>query len=350
MDAYPHILGCLLGTAVGDAAGLRREGLSKRRAERMYGSGTIRPNLIFGRGFCSDDTEHTVMLGRALAAAGRDVAQFEQHLAADFRRWILCVPAGVGFATLRACGKLLLRFPPSRSGVYSAGNGPAMRAALLGVCADTDEQLVEFVRASTRPTHTDPKAEAGALLIAQAVRCGLQDPRQSSTDFLLRAVDHHRDSELGATLQAASTALAMGQSPADFAASQGWGRGVTGYVNQTVPAALYCWADSPHCFTTAVTNAVALGGDADTVGAITGAICGSTLGASAIPDDWLNRLTEWPRGRKWMEDLSASLATAKVTGQAQSPPRMHWPASLLRNIVFASIVLPLGFRRLLPPY
>ena len=64
MDAYSHILGCLLGTAVGDAAGLRREGLSKRRAQRMYGQRPIRPDLLFGRGLCSDDTEHTVMVGR----------------------------------------------------------------------------------------------------------------------------------------------------------------------------------------------------------------------------------------------------------------------------------------------
>ncbi|TVS08433.1 MAG: hypothetical protein EA424_28605 [Planctomycetaceae bacterium] len=44
----------------------------------------------------------------------------------------LGLPAGVGMATARACLKLWLGFPPKRSGVDSAGNGPAMGKAVLG--------------------------------------------------------------------------------------------------------------------------------------------------------------------------------------------------------------------------
>jgi ADP-ribosylglycohydrolase len=55
MGRFHHILGCLLGTAVG----LRREGLSRRRAVRMYGGSPLSPTLFLGRGFWSDDTEHT---------------------------------------------------------------------------------------------------------------------------------------------------------------------------------------------------------------------------------------------------------------------------------------------------
>ncbi len=55
MDRYPHILGCLLGTALGDAVGLRREGLSPQRAARMFGARPLAPDLIFGWGWCSDE-------------------------------------------------------------------------------------------------------------------------------------------------------------------------------------------------------------------------------------------------------------------------------------------------------
>src|SRR5690606_4451511 len=55
------------------------------------------------------------------------------------------------------------------SGVYSAGNGPTMRSPILGVYyGDRPGLLAEFIRVSTRITHTDPKAERGALLIALA--------------------------------------------------------------------------------------------------------------------------------------------------------------------------------------
>ena len=71
MNRQGHILGCILGIAAGDAIGLPREGLSARRAERMFGDSPMSQRFMFGRGMCSDDTEHTVMLGLAyLASAG----------------------------------------------------------------------------------------------------------------------------------------------------------------------------------------------------------------------------------------------------------------------------------------
>jgi hypothetical protein len=73
---------------------------------------------------------------------------------------MLLLPAGVGLATLRACLRLVVGVPPARSGVFSAGNGPAMRAAIIGVClGHTRERLRAHVRIATRITHTDPKAE-----------------------------------------------------------------------------------------------------------------------------------------------------------------------------------------------
>ena len=76
-----RLTGALLGTAVGDALGLPREGLSRRRAERLYGSGPIRHRFLFGRGMLSDDTEHACMTAQALLAAPEDEARFARSLA-----------------------------------------------------------------------------------------------------------------------------------------------------------------------------------------------------------------------------------------------------------------------------
>jgi ADP-ribosylglycohydrolase len=43
-----------------------------------------------------------------------------------------------------------------------------------------------------------------------------------------------------------------------------------------------------------------LGGDADTVGAIVGALAGAGGGASAIPQGWLDGLMEFPRSPAWI--------------------------------------------------
>ena len=119
----PHmksaIIGCLLGTAVGDAMGLPMEGLSRGRQQRVYPA--IKGyHLLFGRGMVSDDTEHACMVSQAIIASGGEEKAFAKELAWRMRRWLLALPAGVGFATLRATLKLWMGYPAHRSGVYSA--------------------------------------------------------------------------------------------------------------------------------------------------------------------------------------------------------------------------------------
>jgi ADP-ribosylglycohydrolase len=101
------VLGCLLGTAVGDSMGLPYEGLSRKAVKARY------PRIdghrwVFGRGMISDDTEHTWIVAEALLRADGDVAVFERHLARGLRFWFLTAPPALGWATLRACLKLVL--------------------------------------------------------------------------------------------------------------------------------------------------------------------------------------------------------------------------------------------------
>lgn len=350
MDRYSHILGCMLGAAVGDAAGLRREGLSRRRAQRLYGARDVRPELICGRGFCSDDTEHTLLVAYSLALAGCDPSRFERELARQLKWWIATAPVGVGLATLKACIKLLLGFGPACSGVRSAGNGPAMRSALLGVVATSREHLVELNHRSTRLTHTDARAEEGALLVARAAGLTQAGSRQTPLEFLQEAARSLEGEELRGRIENAALALERGESPQEFAASQGWEDGVSGYVNQTVPAALYCWARSPDDLRVCVTSAVLLGGDADSVASIAGAICGANIGADAVSRDWVERLSEWPRTPAWMSSLARALAEAADRQSPNQPPSLRWGATLLRNGFVAAVVIGLALRRLLPPY
>ncbi|MEQ9380067.1 MAG: ADP-ribosylglycohydrolase family protein [Pirellulales bacterium] len=349
MNLYSHVLGCLLGTAVGDAAGLRREGLTPRRALKLYGK-AVSPELFAGYGMCSDDTEHTLMVARSLVIANRDPESFERQLAGQLKCWLLAAPAGVGFATLRACLKLLVGFGPKRSGVFSAGNGPAMRSALLGVASRSDAECEELVRRSTRLTHTDPKAEEGALVVARAAGLTTSGASITPLDFLQQEAERVCGKELKARLIAAHRSLVDGLHSKEFVESQGWSKGVTGYVNETVPAALYCWAGSPEDFGQSVTNAVLLGGDTDSVAAITGAIAGANLGDSAVPNEWVTGLSEWPRNVEWMQQMADALAANLAENRFVNPPPMRWLATLPRNALFATVVLGLGFRRMLPPY
>ena len=114
------ILGSLLGTAVGDALGLSYEGLSRRRVAAL---GAVRHRFFFGRGMFSDDTEHTLMLAKALKVHRDDAPTMQRAFARKLRWWLLALPAGVGLSTAKAIFKLWLGYPAAKSGVRSAGNG-----------------------------------------------------------------------------------------------------------------------------------------------------------------------------------------------------------------------------------
>ncbi len=345
--AADRFAGALLGTMAGDAVGLPREALSARRAARLFGGRPFGVRLLGRWGLCSDDTEHACMAAQAVLASGGDVDRFARSLAWRLRGWLLGVPAGVGWATLRAIVKLCLGFGPGRSGVWSAGNGPAMRAAVLGLCARDDLHLAELVRASTRLTHTDPRAEAGARVVAVAARHGAAVGPGGVSVAGVRAVlePHLPDGELRTVLARAFDALNGGGSVAAAAAAAGVGPGgVSGYVNRTVPVAVAAWVAHPGDVRAAVESVVALGGDADTTGAIVGGLVGATAGAAAVPAEWLDAIVEWPRSVTWVRRLGDRLAAGG------RPVTLFWPGLAVRNAVFAVVVIGHAVRRLLPPW
>ena len=349
-----RLTGSLIGTAMGDAIGLPYEGLSRRRGASMLGVPT-RHRLFVGRGMVSDDTEHACMTAQALIVSGGDPAVFRKNLASRLRWWLLPLPAGVGLATARAILRLWVGFNPEKSGVFSAGNGPAMRAPIIGAAIDDLQALRPLVRASTRLTHTDEKAEFGALAAALAAHMAARQPLPvTGDDFLaqLKTLLAGDGGEFLALMAAAVKSVSQGQTVQEFAAALGLGQGVSGYMLHTLPVVIHAWLTHQGDFRAAIIAIVECGGDTDSTAAILGGIVGAACGPSGIPADWQNGLLEWPRSIRWMTRLGCALALAQapVAGVKQRAPELFFPALLLRNVFFLGVVLFHGFRRLLPPY
>jgi len=351
-DSLEHrFAGVLLGTAVGDALGLPMEGLSPNRIGRRW-QGPLKMRLFLGRGMISDDTEHTLMVAQALLSHPDDPISFQRSFGWKLRWWFAALPGGVGLATAKACLRLWVGFPASRSGVVSGGSGPAMRSAILGAffAGDSDKRR-DFVIASTRVTHRGWQAETSALAIAEAAAlatatAGWPDARQ----VFARLGDLSKEIEWQARLTEMQQGLEAGHTVVDFARKIGLERGVTGYSLHVVPVALYAWLRHPNDFRAALASAIECGGDTDTVGAITGALCGAASGVEGIPVEWTSRIWEWPRSRQFMARLASRLAAQKASNAPLGSVQYFWPAQILRNILFLGIILAHGVRRLAPPY
>lgn len=348
--------GLLIGTAVGDALGLAREGLSPRRAFRIWGGAPLRYGLLFGRGMISDDTEHCCMTAQALLAAPCNVEAFSRELGWRLRWWLIALPAGIGWATLRSIVKLWCGFSPVRSGVYSAGNGPAMRSAVIGACFSfDDDRLAAVACAATRITHSDPRALDGALAIAMAGQHAIREASDSLDPMRIIERIRYRmiSPEFRQRLDRISYHLARKSTPSEVVDDFGLQHGVSGYVLDTVPIALFCWLRWPGDVRMAIEQSILLGGDTDSVAAIVGALAGATNGVQSIPSEWQSRLIEWPRSRQWMHALAERLMRQfHPTGRAEAvgPQPLFWIGLIPRNLLFAVVVVLHGLRRLFPPY
>jgi len=195
----------------------------------------------------------------------------------------------------------------------------------------------------------------GALVGLAA--CRKQTKRKAEqvdvNEFFALLKEYVTNDELCKALQTAESALRDGLTGIELAQRMGLENGIGGYIVHTVPAAIFCWLRNPTNFRDALEEVILLGGDTDTAGAITGAMAGASLGYSAIPDEWLKGIIEWPRSVSWMRRLSLELARRidqDNGGNGTGPLRLFWPGLIPRNILFTLVVIFHGLRRLLPPY
>lgn len=348
MTQEKAIIGCLLGTAVGDAFGLPYEGLTGQKQQKLA------PNLdkhrfLGNKGMFSDDTEHTCMVAQSLIVSAGDERLFARSLGWRLRWWLLGLPAAVGFATLRAIVKLWLGFSPRHSGVFSAGNGAAMRSAILGVCyGENRQKLRSLVKINTRITHRDPKAEWGALAIAIASYLATT-PALITPETYYQTLEGFLDSEATEfkdLIGKACISAAKGETGVDFAASLGLTKGISGYIYHTVPVVIQIWLRHQTDYQQGITEIIRLGGDTDTTAAILGGIIGAKVGKTGIPAHWLINIWEYPRSISWLERLGIRLAEVIDQNQSQSPVSLLIPALIVRNLIFLLIVIGHGFYRL----
>lgn len=336
-----RLAGVLLGTALGDALGLPAERLSPRAIARRWGR-IERFHLLGRTGFVSDDTEQAALLAQSLARHPDDLERCVQ----DFRRallgWSLRLPFGAGKATLQACIRIALGLRVT--GMPSAGNGAAMRAAVLGVFFQDDpEKRRKWGRALAEVTHRDERAVQGALYVAElAAACSAASP-----DARLGCVEAARRiiavPALGSALDAAQDLAEREATTAEAAATLK----TTGYVVHTVSFASFCFLRHGEDPIRALVEVVNAGGDTDSTGAILGAWVGALHGEVRLPSGLIDRIHDGPFGPTHLRAQAACLARRQA-GEPSPVPGYSPLAAFLRNVALVPVLIGHLLRRMVP--
>lgn len=288
--------GALLGTFVGDALGMPFEGAAPEAIPEPVEMIAAR----LGRGTYTDDTQMMIALAESLIERGR---VDEEHLARAFQA-AYDPERGYGGGTRRVLELWAAGTPAAAAagqvfdGEGSRGNGAAMRIAPVAVrFAHDPERLCDQAARSARVTHAHPVGVDGAVVQAATIRAALR-----GEDILEAALSATQTEELREGLRSVADLLAA---TPEAAAPQARLESSSD-ARQSVCAAVYAALAHP-AFERAVSFAVGLGGDTDTVAAMAGAIAGARDGADSIPTRWLEALEDGERGRSHVEQLATRL-------------------------------------------
>lgn len=305
-----RFVGSLLGTAFGDALGASVEMQSRSEIRSQFGQ--IRDFMSHANGFgrYTDDTEMTLALARSLIdRGGVDAADCSRCYAEAFT-----LERGYGRSAARIMEALADGADYRQTGTMffpegSFGNGAAMRIAPVGLLYGRADETVlrEAILAAVCCTHVHEEAVETAFLQALALGLMFDLPLGEEPDaheVIDRLKSSCRYDDLGRSLDIVVNLLDSGAEGAAVAECFGCGVRSADSWPPAIWAALR-FADNPE---EAIIQAVNLGGDTDTIGAMTGALVGALHGDTWFPQRWFEQLENGPSGRDEIIRIGESLA------------------------------------------
>src|SRR6266511_5726277 len=294
-DIRARARGAFLGLALGDALGATVEFMTAAEIRAAHG---VHREIVGGgwlhlrAGRVTDDTDMSLCIARAIdAAGGWDL----RGVADRFVAWMRARPVDVGSTVRKGIRRYMLdgtlAGPPNEG---DAGNGAAMRMVPVALATLADAALLErCALEQARLTHHHPLSDAASAHVGELLHLailGRGKPR----------------------LRRASDALVARAPKLAFEPYRGL---ATGYVVDTLQTVLHAFFTT-RGFEACVVDAVNRGGDADTTGAIAGAIAGAYYGEEQLPTRWLRRLD--PAVREEIERLSERLVALSPVAQSRS--------------------------------
>lgn len=212
--------------------------------------------LFSRRSHFTDDSVMTLAVCEALLKVGQDatVKEIEDTVISSMQSWGRRYPHGGYGGYFRRW--LTARHPEPYN---SFGNGSAMRVSAAGWLYDSLEKTRVVAKATANVTHNHPEGIKGAEATASAI---FMARNGSSKEEIKKYIENEFHYDLNRTLDEIRPSFHMDET-----------------CQKTVPEAIIAFLEARD-FEDAIRNAVSLGGDTDTLGAITGSIAEAYFGIS----------------------------------------------------------------------
>lgn len=301
--------GALFGLAVGDALGTTYEfaridqpnypALATGPATDVVGGGPFE----LPAGAITDDTQMAVCIARSLTEKpGKlDLADLATRYLAWFEHAF-----DVGNQTASALGAIETGTPVHEagrtawlnSGRRAAGNGSLMRTAPIGVYF-TGDAVIEEAIADAIITHADPRcvlataafdASIAAAIAGEDLQAAARTAIPLAAAKLRQLWDGEHTQSIDSAIADLTRDLDAAQRPdPDLYGDELHIQRTAGFVRVAFRLAYWHVAHT-QTWRDAVVDTASRGGDADTNGAIVGALLGARDGVDAIPRAWLDRV------------------------------------------------------------
>lgn len=297
-----------MGFVVGDAFGvplefMQRETLRKHPVADMTGYGSHCQPI----GTWSDDTSMMVCTIDCL-----NRGQNLEELMKKFLCWYedgAYSPHGecfdIGNTTRFALEKFSEGYPETLCGgkdIFDNGNGSLMRILPFSLCqyikwGKNVDEILEVIHEASAITHAHPRSQmACGIFTLITLQILVQKSIEKAVDEALAlAMNYYSNHPKYVNELASFHRLNNIQA---FKNLQEHEISSSGYVVDTFEAALWSLLSTKN-FRECVIKATNLGDDADTVGAMAGALAGLVYGYEAIPEDWRSYIIK----REWLESL-----------------------------------------------
>ncbi|MGE5785866.1 MAG: ADP-ribosyl-[dinitrogen reductase] hydrolase, partial [Myxococcales bacterium] len=305
-DVEQRATAALIGAAVGDALGATTEFMVPSEIQLTYG---VLRDIVGGgwlrlsAGQVTDDTQMALCVARSIAVRGWCL----EDVANRFVEWLRSRPLDVGNTCRRGIRRYMthatLAGPPLED---DAGNGAVMRVAPVALATlGNVPLLVKLAIEQAHITHNHFLSDSACVLAGSLLQMAC----------------------LG------SSKLRLLKLAREFVAEvpkftfQPYRRLCTAYVVDTMQTVLHYFF-STRSFEDCLVGTVNQGGDADTAGAIVGAVAGAYYGLEAIPERWVRQLS--PELVQELRDLAQQLVDVSPLGAEEVLTSSDEYAGLIR--------------------